>query len=288
MKINKLFKKNVKKNKDAPFFISKNREKIFGQKALEMIKKCNDSKYYNPEKGITSIDRTRWLDAQQAEKNVWLRDFKRLNQDNNKLKKENFDNYDLLKNLKFNNVIELGCGPFTNIRYILKIVQAENIHLLDPLLKDYLKKTNCTYKSGKLVLGDNNFLNSVFGKKRSVNFYSCPIEEFNCPEKFDLIVMIDVLEHCYDFNKIANKILETSKKGTYFVFQDKFFDINNISGEVLTKYDAAHPLRVRKELLLNFLEENFITLLSKTKYFACSRGERDLSFYGFYYIGYKK
>lgn len=291
MKLSKLFRKsikNIKVRKDAPFFVSKNREKIFGQKALEMIKKCNDLKYYNPENGIISVDKSRWLDAQQAEKNVWLRDFKKLNQDANKLKKENFDNYEFLKGLEFNNVIELGCGPFTNIRYILKLIKSKNIHLLDPLLKDYLKKPNCTYKKGKLVLGNNNFFNRIFGKKRFVNFHSCPIEEFDHPEKFGLIVMINVIEHCYDLNKIMNKILGLSEKGTYFVFQDKFLDIDEISREVSNKYDAAHPLRVRKELLLNFLDENFITLLSKVKYFSSFKGERDLSYYAFYYIGYKK
>jgi len=281
-------KKNIKARKDAPFFISKDREKIFGQTALDMIKKCNDSKYYNSEKGIISVDKSRWLDAQEAEKNVWLRDFKKLKQDHNKLRKENFDNYDFLKGLKFNNVIEFGCGPFTNIRYILKIAQAKNIHLLDPLLKDYLEKSNCTYKSGKLVLGDNNFFNSFFGGKRSVNFHPCSIEEFDYNGKFDLIVMINVIEHCYDFNKIMNKVLELSEKGTYFVFQDRFLNIDEISKEFLNKYDAAHPLRVRKELLLNFLDENFITSLSKVKYYSCSRGKRDLSYYDFYYIGYRK
>jgi len=138
--------KNINAKKGTPYFVSKNREKLFGDDAIGALKVQNDSKYYNPEKGVVAIDKSRWLDAQQAEKNVWLRDFKNLNSDANQLKRSNFDDYEFIKGMNFTNAIELGCGPFTNLRYIMKLITSKNIHLLDPLLNNYLKKDNCAYQ----------------------------------------------------------------------------------------------------------------------------------------------
>lgn len=150
----------------------------------------------------------------------------------------------------------------------------------------YLEHPNCFYKNKRLKV-ESRFP-SLFGKELPVMLYPCPIEEFTEESGFDLVILINVLEHCYDVYKIFDKTLEISKKGSYFVFYDKYFDIKTLTERIRTRYDAGHPLRVDKSVFLNFFEQNFIPLLSKINYFKRFKRGMDTSYYGFYHIGYRK
>lgn len=274
------------KSASVPLFISKEREILVGNEALRKLRQQNDLKYFDPEKGVTSVDKERWQDAQIYESNNWLRDWRYAKEDNNTLHKKHFDNYSQLKGKVFNNTIELGCGPFTNIRHIAEVCKIKNIHLLDPLITKYLEHPNCSYKNKRLKVKSR--FPSLFGKELPVMLYPYPIEEFTGKSDFDLIILINVLQHCYDVYKIFDKILEIAKKGAYFVFYDKYFDTKTLAERIRTQYDAGHPLRIERNVFLNFLEQNFIPLLSKLNYFERSKRGTDASYYGFYYIGYRK
>jgi len=274
----------VKKNK--PFFIDKTRKKYYDEVACEKLSFCNDIKYLNPKKGVVSVDDNRWKEAQEYEKKIWMKDFKFVADDNDKKNKDSFNNYSALDGKIFDNVIELGCGPFTNLRYILSHIKCKKIDLLDPLIKDYIKKYNCAYKHG-LISGDNVWRNRFFGSKKQVNLYNFSIEEFVVDKKYDLIIMINVLEHCKDFEIIKKKILSMSKKGSYFVFSDKIFNLDQIKQNLKNTYDSGHPLRVDKKYLMKFLKDNFRKIYWRTQKIETYRGNRDLSHMKFYYIGEK-
>lgn len=53
--------------------------------------------------------------------------------------------------LNLGNVLEVGCGPFTQLITILNNRAAKSITLLDPLLNSYLSLPNCTYKDKRLL-----------------------------------------------------------------------------------------------------------------------------------------
>lgn len=274
------------KSTGVPLFASKEREILIGNEALKKVRQQNDLKYFDPKKRVTSVHKERWRDAQIYESNCWLRDFRYAKEDNNTLHKTHFDNYSQLKGKIFNNAIELGCGPFTNIRHIAGVCKIKNIHLLDPLIIKYLEHPNCSYKNKRLEV-KRRFL-GLFGTEFPVTLHPYPIEEFTEKINFDLILMINVLEHCYDIYKIFDRILEISKEGSYFVFYDKYFDIKILAERIKTEYDAGHPLRIEKNVFLDFLEQNFIPLLSKINYFKRFKRGMDASYYGFYHIGYRK
>lgn len=271
--------------KTESIYISKDREFIIGEKALEKIQIKNDKRYFDPEKGVVAVDKNRWKEAQAFEFNTWLKDGLKAKDDSNELYKKHFDNYFHLKGKRFKKAIELGAGPFTNARLIAKVAKIDEISLLDPLINDYLNHPNCTYKNKRLKI-KTGF--SMLSKRIPVKLYSCPIEEFLEEKDFDLIIIINVIEHCFDLKKVFDKIIEISKPGTFFVFYDKYFSKEELEDKINKWYDSGHPLRVQGKLLQEFLDKNFITLLSKITYFKIFKRGLDLSQYGFFYIGYRK
>jgi SAM-dependent methyltransferase len=274
------------KSKTAPFFIDKTRKKYYGEEAHKKLLSYNDRKYLNYEAGVVSVNEERWKEAQEYERKIWMEDLKFENDDNNKRIRDKFNDYSILNGKKFDRVIELGCGPFTNLRYVLSHIKCQEIDLLDPLIQQYLTKKNCAYRNG-LVSGDNTWWNRIFGEKKQVKMHGCAIEDFITSKKYDLIIMINVLEHCKDFEKIKEKILSISKKGTHFIFSDKIFSIEEIKEDLKNTYDAGHPLRINKEYLMKFLEDNFRKIYWETKMIQNYRKNRDLSKTEFYYIGEK-
>jgi len=112
------------------------------------------------------------------------------------------------------NVCELGCGPYTNVRLILKNRNIKYIHCSDPLGHHYI-----TYKHAWLAKAHRT--GAV-----SVDFH--PAEE--CVYKsdhFDLTIMINVLDHVFDPIKCLQEAIRITAPGGHLVFgQDLTGDQN--------------------------------------------------------------
>ena len=233
-------------------FIDKEINVLQGSDAEIKIKEKNDSKYIKND-SILKVDRERWLEAQYYERKTWMQLGLSLSDDRNYEHSERFDNYSKLKenNKSIKKVIELGCGPFTNLRTIYSFLpNIEEVHLLDPLLNDYLNHPNCFYK------------NRNFSGYKTIT-YSCPIEEFNNDGlKFDLVIMNNVLEHCYDLNIIFEKIYEMIDDNGIFIFSDVYFKKEDVLRMVHTIYDAGHPIKLSEDFMNTFLSR-FETLYER-------------------------
>jgi SAM-dependent methyltransferase len=224
-------------------FIDQNLNISNGKKAENLIKNQNDFIYYNSkEKGVHKVDTDRWEMAQNYERITWMEHNLSANDDRNITHLERFDNLKSLYdyNEKIKNVIELGCGPFTNIRLLTNFNYIENITLVDPLINDYLNHPNCSYKDKKLLGKD-------------VELISLPIEKIDTQKKFDLVIIINVLEHCFDVENIFKKIYNLLSEDGILVFSDVFFkDVKSIIENI---YDAGHPIRLSEEKLLEFTQK---------------------------------
>lgn len=265
------------------YFISSDRDFLQGQEAQEQLKQKNDWHYFQEEAGILCVDKERWQEAQSFESRTWLCDNRQARLDNNLLHQANFDDYFHLQDRTFQRGIELGCGPFTNIRHIAKFATIAEIHLLDPLLKQYTKHPHCVYQGGTLKIPAG-----LFTKKKKAFLHNIPIEELQTDLTFDLVILINVLEHCYDAERIFGQILKIISRGGYFVFYDKYLEPDFLAQKVKTSYDAGHPLRISGRVIDRFLEDNFYPLLYKLNYFPVLKRGMNVSYHGLYFIGWKK
>ncbi|MCL5030012.1 MAG: glycosyltransferase [Bacteroidetes bacterium] len=253
-------------------YVNENIEVFYGETASDLLTKSNDKDFLT-DKGIISVDKNRWLTAQKYEKKTWMERSLGSNDDRNYEHKKRFNNYGSLKNFKFEKVIELGCGPFTNLRVILpEIKSVKSVALLDPLISEYLKHPNCTYKNGNLLGFPVQIINST-------------IEDFVTKEKYDLVVMNNVLEHCYNIPKIFEVLVSLLNENGIFVFADIAFNAETIKSIVEKQFDAGHPIRLEENYLKDFLVNNFNTIYEKKYLGLYNQPYR----HDFYFIGeYKK
>jgi hypothetical protein len=193
-------------------------------------------------------------------------------QDRNNFHAASFDHYKVLCNIQFKNVIELGCGPFTNLRIIGTKCRITQCALLDPLIKEYLSHPFCSYDDKYLYLESSLFgrlFRRIFPKIHRARqnilrqripvskILASPIEPMPTDELYDMVILINVLEHCYDISLVFQKVLDIMAEGSMIIFHDKYYEHTEVARTARTGYDAAHPLKVDKSLIDEFLNNNF-------------------------------
>jgi SAM-dependent methyltransferase len=237
-----------------PFFGDENRNVAVGQEAMLKLSSMNDKSFLRDGQGIIEINIDRWKEAQRYERRAWMEGYGRSAQeDRNSKHKRDFSNYAVIQGMYFDKAIEIGCGPFTNMVHILKYIKCGVVTLLDPLSNDYLSHPHCTYK--------HKHLGGWFGKK--VHIVAEPIENFAGNYVFDLVVMINVLEHCFSAPKVFERIISLTAPGGILIFHDKLIPSDAMAVIVQKIYDAGHPLRVAKAEILEFLSRNYDELFSR-------------------------
>lgn len=209
----------------------------YGYDAKQALHNINDSKYWSNDVGITKVDKDRWLSAQKFESDGWLKHWSDANSDRNDHHKVGFNNY---INVPYNlgRVVEIGCGPFTQLQTIIKGRTADSITLLDPLLDQYITLQNCIYK------------NKVFGNYQNIplSLICDQAENFNDIEKYDTAVCINVLEHVQDAELILDRLYKCLVPNGIIIFGERYYDGLNID-EV---YDIGHPIRIKINVFLEW------------------------------------
>jgi SAM-dependent methyltransferase len=253
-----------------------------GEEAARLLQARAATVLVDPRSGVARVDRARWEEAQRYERRTWMRRAWRVATDRNERHRDRFAGYAALRGRRFPRGIELGCGPFTNLRFILERCRIDEISLLDPLIRDYLTHPFCRYRGGRLggllretparlpsylrhpvraVRTKSNDFRVGGWLGRAVTVIPSTIEGFETATRFDLVVMINVLEHCQDAYAVLTKIDEILAPGGVFVYHDKMYEAEAVRALLLVAYDAGHPLRVDHSVVDSFLEERFTPLL---------------------------
>ena len=251
----------------SPIFVDADIRVLEGSAAVERLRERNDLQYLT-QQGIIQVDRARWQEAQRYERKTWMTHLINADDDRNHDHKNNFGGYQALAGRTFPRVIELGCGPFTNLRLVLPHLHVGHITLLDPLIQDYLTHPHCTYRNGSL-------------QGVPVETVASSIEEFVPSEGYDLVVMANVLEHCFDVPAIFHRILQCLKPGGVLVFGDNAFRTEQLEVLLANQFDAGHPIRVTEPLITSFLQENFAELYHQRFYGHYNQPHR----IDIYYVG---
>lgn len=264
------------------FYIDEHVNLYEGEEAERRLRAHSDAAAVDPRAGIARVGEARWQEAQRYERRTWMEKARRQLSDRNEHHRERFAGYSHLRGRSFGRAIELGCGPFTNMRLIAEQCRVERIHLLDPLILDYLDHPACRYRGGRLgglarvdprqaraaARHPLQFARSLLNAYRIGGLLGRPvaiepatIEAFQTAHRFDLVVMINVIEHCRDVYAIFDTILRIAAPGATFVFHDVLYDAAQVQRELAVSYDAGHPLRVDQAVVGAFLERHFEPLM---------------------------
>lgn len=230
--------------------------------AREKLNEQNDAGFADEKGEILAVDEARWQTAQTYERSTWMEYNQNANADRNATHTDAFGGYAALPH-DLGDVIELGCGVFTNLRYILQGREATSVTLLDPLVGVYQSHKNCTYKNGVLqTQGVETF---------PVNIIGSTIEDWQPTQQYDCVVMVNVLHHCQNASAVFAKIRSVLKPGGYLVFHEPPREI-----DPTTHYDAGHPLAPHAKTLDTFLCE-FIEVFRGGWYFIGRTPEQYIS-----------
>jgi glycosyltransferase involved in cell wall biosynthesis/SAM-dependent methyltransferase len=238
--------------------------------AVERLQRVSDRDYLQAG-GTIRVTRDRWRVAQEYERKTWMERGLALQDDRHGEHLQRYDNYRSLSGRKFQRPAELGCGPFTNIRQLLPFMEpSAQVTLLDPLIEQYLHHPHCAY-AGR-TLGS-----------LPVETVALPIEEYEPISRFDLVLMTNVLEHCFDVPRIFDNILTMLAPAGVLILGDSLIPERAVRSVVENLYDAGHPIRVTEEYVMSFLDENFSALYKRKFYGLYGQSFRvDL-----YYVGEK-
>jgi SAM-dependent methyltransferase len=205
------------------------------------------------------IDAERWRSAQAAELELWQRaqekhGLRRLvwplarpilrlvgskkvtGDDWNEWWARQFDGYTFLPR-RLGDYIELGCGPYTNTRIILRGREADRVVCSDPLAKEYAgfegRWLAEAHRRGLVEIDDH------------------AIEELPfADESFDVVVMINVLEHVRDADACMEKAVALIKPGGWLIVSSRV-----IEPDAELEYDVWHPIRITPDEIERHLGE---------------------------------
>jgi SAM-dependent methyltransferase len=163
--------------------------------------------------------------------------------------KQQFDGYQFLPTT-VPNALEVGCGPYTNVRLMLDRCHFEHLYLSDPLIRTYIKfKLTFVaemYRRAECVLDDH------------------PLEELPfASDYFDLVVMINVLDHVQDAGKCMENLVRVTRPGGLLLIGQ---DLTNEADLLALRDDpgaAGHPIKLDHDWFNSYLETTFTPVVHK-------------------------
>lgn len=205
---------------------------------------------------IQKVDNNRWKQAQDFELK-FARMTIESDDDWNQWWYEKFDRYSILNKRHFENILEVGCGPHTNIRYILPEITYDKIWLEDPLIQFYITynliKSNSfvNYLKTKFRKGRINYLLNTFSDiKVKVDLSSSKLEDLPYKDhQMDLIVCVNVLDHVSDYDQCMNEIFRVLKKDGIVILGQDLSNEEDLVHCPESYSDIGHPIKVDHPLI---------------------------------------
>jgi SAM-dependent methyltransferase len=233
---------------------------------------------------ITKVDPVRWSDAQSFEM-AFAQNVVNRGDDHNYWWRKQFDNYKILRNLILPNVLEVGCGPHTNVRMILPLIKFQSLILEDPLINSYLRLEKI-YQVAKIIKFHSPVEIMRLYKKHQASLHLEPLEDLYLPDNsIDLCICINVLDHVRDADTCLKQIERVTKKGGIVIIGQ---DLSNQEDQKLCPEsweDAGHPIKL-DDLYLD-VQLGYLDLLYK-KILTREKGRNPRCHYGTYLLIGKK
>jgi SAM-dependent methyltransferase len=213
-----------------------------------------------------SVDADRWQQAQRWEREHWIaaqrhrarwgknviwralhvlgRVPRHRGDDWNRWWEAAFDGYSFLPD-HVGNTLEVGCGPYTNVRLIGNRCTFDHLVLSDPLIRTYAKFkltfVSQMYRDVACVLDDH------------------PLEELPfADDYFDLTVMINVLDHVRDARACMENLIRVTRRGGFLIIGQDLSDDDD-STALLEEDDSlvGHPIKLDEDWFRPYLDSGF-------------------------------
>lgn len=144
--------------------------------------------------------------------------------------RDRFDGYSFLPP-EINDLIELGCGPYTNVRLIREGRGIRRVVCSDPLIRRYLRFRHSwvarAHRAGAILIDDHAAEECPFG-----------------PSTFDVVVMINVLDHVYDADRALRNATLLVRPGGYLLLGQ---DLSDEEDPTRVHDEPGHPIRIKRE-----------------------------------------
>lgn len=186
-----------------------------------------------------NCDKEIWKVAQQHELEVW----KAYNTDDdwNLWWMKKFGDYQFVKDMKFNSILEVGCGPVAkNIQYVLNSLEHKPsiIGVNDPLLDEYIKLQRPV---------------SSFIESKNAKTYTCALEDLNTEIKYDCIVCINVIGHTSSLDKCMNTLFNSLNENGVLILGEDLTNEEDIKNAPVA--DIMHPVRFSFENMAPYIQK---------------------------------
>lgn len=216
------------------------------------------------------VDHPRWVEAQRWEHDFWIRQQKNLarfgknhiwrllamvgakekyrGDDDNHWWANCFDNFSFLP-ARVENAIEVGCGPYTNMRLVRKACEPAHLFLSDPLIRTYVhfKITflHQMYSTAACYLDDH------------------PLEDLPYRDDyFDLAVMLNVLDHVQDAASCMKTLNRIVKPGGIVIIGQDLTDEEDLRSHP-DGMRTGHPIVLDEDWFKPHIEKRFAPIMHK-------------------------
>ena len=143
---------------------------------------------------------------------------------------DRFDRYRFLPR-QVSDAIELGCGPYTNWRIISEHCRADHLVLSDPLIRTYVRFPHTfvrhAYREALCSLDDHTIECAPFADNT-----------------FDVVIMINVLDHVQDARRCMCKALGLVKAGGWLIIGQELSDATDLAKLGDAPGHEGHPIAV--------------------------------------------
>lgn len=157
-----------------------------------------------------------------------------------------FANYSFLPPV-IDDLLELGCGPYTNARLIRQICKIGHITCTDPLASEYIH-----FK--------HSWLARAFAA-RQVEVVQHPAEDVPfLSNSFGCTVMVNVLDHVRDSLACLSEAIRVTESDGFFILGQDLTNEEDIK-KIENALDIGHPIRLEHELINQIILPNFIPII---------------------------
>jgi len=217
-----------------------------------------------------AVSRERWQTAQTWEQKHWIKDQKELGKfgknyiwrllalfgavdkyrgdDRNSWWQEMFEGYKFLP-ATVENALEIGCGPYSNMRLIQRVCRPSHLYLSDPLIR--------TYANFKMTFV------SQMHKEAACTLDDHPGEELPFKgEYFDLVVMINVLDHVRDAEACMQNLVRVAKPGGMVIVGQDLTNPEDLAMQP-DGLKVGHPITLDEPWFRRYFDQDFRPVLNK-------------------------